>query len=262
VSTTTTNAPRVSDAPSKRVYPQLSEASHTHGRSAGLPIMRDLRVAYAFSILVAALIVVVSAAGFVFGYARLYGVGPNVAARVTPGTGGLLIPGFQALDIFNLVVGLPILIGSLWLASRGSPTGLLAWPGALFYVLYTYALYLVGAPFNALFLVYVGLVVVSAYTAIGILASVDGELVRHRLASSVPARTIGGVLVVLALLTLAQDGRGALLTTLTGDGSVDPGAHGVWIADLMIEVPSMLIGGVLPWLRQPLLNVKQNFPSN
>ena len=248
----TTDAGRARDPTNFRARLQISDAARLKDRSAGLPVTRDLRVAHAFSLLVAALIAVVSAAGWVFGYTRLYGVDPKIAAMVTPGIGGLLIPGFQALDLFNLVVGLPILIGSLWLAARGSLTGLLVWPGALFYVLYTYALYLVGAPFNALFLVYVGLVVVSVYTAIGILASVDGELVRHRLAGSVPARTIGGVLIVLAMLTLAQDGRGAVLSTLTGDGSVDPGAHGVWIADLVIEVPSMLIGGVLLWQRQPL----------
>lgn len=68
------------------------------------------------------------------------------------------MPGFLAHDGFNLVVGLPILLGSLWLARRGSLIGLLLWPGALFYVLYTYALYVVGAPFSALFLPYVALV--------------------------------------------------------------------------------------------------------
>jgi hypothetical protein len=34
--------------------------------------------------------------------------------------------------------------------------------------------------------------------------------------------------------------------------AVDPGAHAIWIGDLAIEVPAMLIGGVLLWLRQPL----------
>ena len=171
---------------------------------------------------------------------------------VTPAIGGLLVPGFQALDAFNLVVGLPILLGSLWLVWRGSLCALLVWPGALFYVLYTYTLYLVGAAFNTLFLVYVALVVVSAYTAIGILASVDGEVVRQRLSGRVPARTIGGILVVLGLLTLAQDGRGAVLTALAGGASVDPGAHRVWIADLAVEVPAMLLGGGLLWRRRPL----------
>ena len=45
---------------------------------------------------------------------------------------------------------LPILLGSMWLARRGSLAGLLLWPGALFYALYAYVPYLVGAPFGGL----------------------------------------------------------------------------------------------------------------
>lgn len=64
----------------------------------------------------------------------------------------------------------------MWLARRGSLIGLLLWPGTLFYVLYGYAFYLIGVPFNALFLLYVALVTVSTYTMIGLLASIDGEV--------------------------------------------------------------------------------------
>ena len=50
-----------------------------------------------------------------------------------------LIPGrgaarraFLANDLVNLLIGLPILLGSLELAKRGKLIGLLFWPGALF----------------------------------------------------------------------------------------------------------------------------------
>jgi len=220
--------------------------------SAGLPITRDLTLAYALSLVVAVLIAGAAAAGLVLGSAGLYGVDPKVAAGVAPSTAGVLVPGFLAQDVINLIVGLPILLGSLWLARRGSLIGLLLWPGALFYVLYTYALYLVGAPFSALFLPYVALVAVSAYTTIGIVASMDGEQVRQRLASVVPARTVGGILVGLAFLTLAQDAGGAIVTALAGGAPSDPVAHRVWIVDLAVEVPAVLAGGVLLWRRQPL----------
>ena len=58
---------------------------------------------------------------------------------------------------------------------------LLLWPGTPVYVLYTYAMYLIGAPFSPLFLVYVVLVALSAYTTIGLVASIDGVQVRERL---------------------------------------------------------------------------------
>jgi hypothetical protein len=164
---------------------------------------------------------------------------------------GLLVPGFLALDAYNLVVGVPILLVMLWLAYRGSLIGLLLWPGALFYMVYTYALYLVGTPFNVLFLAYVALVAVSAFTMIGIVANIDGEQVRQRL-GAVPARTVGAILVGLAILTLVQDASGALITALAGRAPLDPLARHVWIADLTLEVPAMLLGGVLLWQHKTL----------
>ncbi len=220
--------------------------------SASLPVKRDLTLAYILSLVVAVLIAGVSAAGFVLASAGLYGVDTKVAAGVAPSTAGVLVPGFLAQDAINLILGLPILLGSLWLARRGALIGLLLWPGALFYVLYTYTLYLVGAPFSALFLPHVALVALSAYTTIGLVANVDGDAVRQRLAGVVPARTVGGILVALALLTLAQDASGALVTALAGGTSIDPVAHRVWIVDLAIEVPAVLAGGVLLWRREML----------
>jgi len=220
--------------------------------STSLPVKRDLTLAYALSLVVALVMAGGSAAGFVLGSAGLYGVDPKLALGVAPSTAGVLVPGFLAQDAINLVLGLPILLGSLWFARRGSLIGLLLWPGALFYVLYTYALYLIGAPFNTLFLPYVALVAVSAYTTIGIVVSIDGEQVRRRLAGVVPARTVGGILVGLAFLTLAQDAGGAVVTALAGGAPIDPVAHRVWIVDLAVEVPAMLVGGVLLWRRETL----------
>ena len=220
--------------------------------STGLPVRRDLTLAYALSFVVAALVGVASAAGLVLGPAGLYGAGAKAAAGITPSTAGIVVPGFLAHDVCNLVVGPLIVLGSLWLARRGSLSGLLLWPGALFYVLYTYALYLVGAPFSGLFLVYVALVALSAFTTIGLLASIDGERVRQRLAGHVPARAVGGILVGLALLTIGQDGSGAVATALAGGTAGEPLARHVWTVDLAVEVPAVLVGGVLLWRREAL----------
>jgi hypothetical protein len=164
----------------------------------------------------------------------------------------VLIPGFRAHDVLNLIVGLPVLLGALWLTRRGSLTGLLLWPGALFYVLYTYAQYAIGAPFGVLFLSHVALTALSGYTTIGLVASIDGAAVRRRLAGRVPARTAGGILVGLALLTVAQDAGGAAATALAGGGPAAPAARHVWIVDLAVEVPAVLAGGVLLWRRARL----------
>jgi hypothetical protein len=217
-----------------------------------LPLKRDLTVAIWASLIIAFLVVVVSAAGLAWGSTGLYGVDSNQALGVRASTAGVLVPGFLAQDVFNLVVGLPILIGSLWLARRGSLMGLLLWSGALFHLVYTYAHYLIGAPFSGLFLGYAAIVVLGAYTTIGLVASFDGDTIRKRLAGAVPPRIVGGILVALALLTIGQDAFGAVATALAGDEPIDPAERGVWTADLTLAVPAMLVVGGLLWRRAAL----------
>jgi hypothetical protein len=120
------------------------------------------------------------------------------------------------------------------------------------YVLYTYAQYLLGTPFGPLFLTHVLLVVLSAYATVALLGSIDGDDVRRRLAGAVPARTVGGILVALALLTFGQDGAGAVATALGGGSPAEPLARHIWTADLTISVPATLIGGILLWRRAAL----------
>ena len=221
-------------------------------RPTGLPVRRDPAMAYRLSLAAAGLVAGVSAAGLAFGTAGLYGPDPKQASGVATSTAGILVPGFFAHDIFNLAVALPLLLATMWAARRGSAVGLLLWPGALFYLLYTYTQYLLGAPFGPLFLAHILLVVLSAYATITLLAGLDADSLRQRLAGAVPARTAGGILVALALLTLGQDASGAVATALAGGGAVEPLARHVWTADLALEVPAVLAGGVLLWQRRPL----------
>lgn len=217
-----------------------------------LPIKRDLRLAYRASGAIALLVVVVSARGLAWGSTSLYGADQNRSLGVSSSTAGVLVPGFLAQDIFNLVVGLPILVAALWLARRSSLIGLLLWPGALFYLGYTYVHYLVGAPFSALFLGYVAIVALSAYTTIGMVLSIDGDIVRQRLSGAVRPKLVGGLLMGLALLTVGQDASGAVATALAGGTLIVPLARGVWVADLTLGVPAMLIVGGLLWRRVSL----------
>jgi hypothetical protein len=200
------------------------------------PVTRDLTLAYGVSVLVALLMSVASVAGLLYG-SHLY-----PASQVSGSTG---------TDALNLVVGLPILLGAMWFAHRGSLIGLLCWPGALFYVLYVYTFYVLEVPFNILFLPYVVLVTLSVYTTIGLVASIDGEAVRRRLSGGVPARTTGGLLILIALLFMIVDGF-LIVTTLASRAPVDATTHASWIADFTVELPALLIVGILLWRREAL----------
>lgn len=236
----------------RSVRVRRAEKDHQSEPPALSPIRHSLDVAYVLTFVIAVLMAGVSAAGLVLGPAGIYG-DPGAAAALTPAIAGVLVPGFLAHDALNLAIGVPIVLGVLWLARRGSLIGLLLWPGTVFYVLYTYTTYVVGAPFSILFLPHLTLVVLSAYTTIAVVATIDRERMRQQLAAVVPARTVGGILVGLALLTLAQDGLGAVVAAFAAAGAaVAPVARHIWTADLAVEVPAILLGGVLLWRRNAL----------
>jgi len=78
-----------------------------------LPIKRDLTLAYRLSLAVAVLMAGASAAGIVLGSAGLYGADPRLALGVSEAEAGLLLPGLLGQDLLNLVVGAPLLLGSM-----------------------------------------------------------------------------------------------------------------------------------------------------
>ncbi len=194
-------------------------------------VKHDLKLAYASSLIIAILM----AAGSITSILYWNTIYPASKASSSVGS-----------DAFNLVAILPILLISMGLAYRGSLIGLLLWPGTLFYVLYIYAFLVIGVPFNALFLLYIALAVLSAYTIIGLITSVNGDAVCQRLVRVVPKRAASGVLVVLAVLFIAMDAY-AVVSALTSHISVDVQTQSPWIIDLTVECPALLIGGILLW---------------
>ena len=59
----------------------------------------------------------------------------------------------QGQDVVSLLVAVGLVV--LALPARLTPTRFLAWLGLLAYVVYSYAIYLIGVPMNQVFLVYV-----------------------------------------------------------------------------------------------------------
>jgi hypothetical protein len=118
-------------------------------------------------------------------------------------------------------------------------------------VLYVYVPYVIGVPFNVLFLPYLVLVALSAYTLIGLVASIDGEVVRQRLTGVVPARTSGGILAGLAILIIVRQ-IAVIVTALTSQTPVDTPELPSWIADFTLPIPLLLVSGILLWRREAL----------
>lgn len=201
-----------------------------------LPITRDLTLAFVASLLIALIMAIVSAAGLLF-QSDIY---PEEE----------LIQAFVAVDVVNLVMGVPILLGSMWLARRGRLIGLLLWPGALFFVIYNYIVYVFGMPLHWIYPLYLTLLALSIYTTINLVASIDGQAIQERLAGSVPTRAIGGTLAALGVLFLFL-AIGELTGSLVNQTAVPETERALWVTDFLIS-PAWIIGGVLLWRRRAL----------
>ena len=88
-------------------------------------------------------------------------------------------------DVVNLTIGLPIILGSVFLTMGKKLIGLLLWPGALFFILYNYLIYVLAMPFNLAFLLDLTLVTLSLYTTIALIACIDGESIKKKLSGKV-----------------------------------------------------------------------------
>ena len=159
-------------------------------------------------------------------------------------------------DFVSLVFGVPLLLVSEHLARRGSIRGLLAWLGGLGYVTYSY-LYIFGIAYNPLFLVYLALLVTSAYTLIRALIGLDPVQVWASFDEAAPTKTVARFLAGFGVVLGALWGVQAILATVTGDApeSVISSGHPtavVFILDLGLVVPLFWIGGRMlrrgePW---------------
>jgi hypothetical protein len=215
---------------------ELKNMNSNQERIASLPNRHNLTLAYAFSLVITLLMTTAAIAGILY---------PNIIYPTDE-----LLQSFMPNDMINLFIGVPILLGSMWLARRGQLIGLLFWPGALFYVLYNYFAYIFAMPFNVMFLLYLSLVTLSAYTIIGLVASIDGTAVKQRLTGIVPERAAGGVLAGLGIL-FSLRAISVMVAALVNQTPIATIELSVLISDFIIS-PALIIGGVLLWRREAL----------
>lgn len=154
-----------------------------------------------------------------------------------------------ANDLANLVIGVPVLLGSMWLSKRDELAGLLLWPGALMYTFYNYFAYMVSVPPSWVYLSYPLIVCLSFYSTIAIAASIDRHGIQMRLRGSVPERLSGGVLIILGGFVIIRVFAVFVTAILEGTG-IAPTDFAVLLADLLIS-PAWVIGGSALWRKTP-----------
>jgi hypothetical protein len=201
--------------------------------SSELPLKMDVMNARAVSVFVAFLMGILSLAGLLFSD-RLYPSEEQVQS-------------FLANDVVNLLIGVPMLLGSIWLTRRARVVGLLLWPGALLYVAYIYLVYAFGRPVDWLTPAYVALVVLSAYNTRDLMTGIDRESVRARLNGAVPVRLTGWVLVVFGGAFFFR-AAGVLAGAIVEGNALPLSEIGLLVADLAIS--ALWIAGGIAMLRR------------
>jgi hypothetical protein len=99
-----------------------------------------------------------------------------------------------------LLVAVPLLVGSMLAARRGSVRGLLLWLGALAYLAYNAVMLLLGTPFNAAFLAYDATLGLAVWTAVVLLHRIDAAAVAARFTPGLRVRWVAVLVWVVAAL--------------------------------------------------------------
>lgn len=160
----------------------------------------------------------------------------------------------QAQDLVTLLVGLPLLLVSAWLAGHAVLRGGLLLTGTLGYFLYTYTSLAFGAAYNPLFLVYVALFSLSLFAFVLSMMSFDLTTLPQHFSDHLPRRSIAALLFVTGgFLLLAWLGRIApsLFTNQPPVGLGHATTLFIQVLDLGLIVPLALLAGWLLLRRSP-----------
>ncbi len=193
------------------------------------------KIIYINSIFIALLAIIVTLSG-------LMGKGTYINDTVS------VVAQMMGQDLITLIIGVPILLGSLYLISQNSLRGRLIWMGTIFYFLYTYASMSFLASYNSLFLVYVVLFGLSLYTFLGELVSLDIKNIKESFNPGKINKITAAYLVIMGLILALMWLKMILESVFTGNAPVSLESYTTLVIqalDLGVVVPAALLTGYL-----------------
>lgn len=160
-------------------------------------------------------------------------------------------------DFISLVIVLPTLIVSAFLASRGSTRARLIWFGGLIYLVYTYVVAAFDTSFNSFFLVYVALLGCSLYALIGGLVTSNMPDIREDFTEKTPIKAVSIYMAVLAVLfyflwlseIVPALLAGGIPQSIQDNGTATNAVH---VLDMAWILPAFGITAVSLWRKQAL----------
>ena len=209
----------------------MSTATHTT-----LPLRQEITRPRVNSFIIAILMTIMSLMGLIF---------PEFAYKTDT-----LVQTLFPNDVVNILIGLPFLLGSIWLVGREKLVGLLLWPGALLFIIYNYVAYIIGRSLDLLSIIYLALVLFSAFVFYDLLQRIDSNNLKLQLSGRVAEKLAAWFLLIFGILFILRaifefTGAGANTTQIL---MVE---IGVLIADVLISV-LWVVGGILLLRQKPL----------
>jgi len=153
-----------------------------------------------------------------------------------------LAQAFLVNDVLNLVVGIPVMLVPLWLANKRKLTGVLLWPGALFYVVYNYLIYALAMPLNLFYLFFPVMVGLAAIGILLLLKDMDVQALQTQLGEGIPAKLGGGVLILLGIGFISR------AVGMMAGGNQTHVEMAIHISDIVLSI-GWVVGGISLWRR-------------
>ncbi|MFL0269087.1 hypothetical protein [Candidatus Clostridium radicumherbarum] len=158
-----------------------------------------------------------------------------------------------AQDIVTIIVGVPLLVVSLYLSRKDLLKGRLLLAGTLGYFLYTYTSYCFVWMYNSLFLIYVILMSSSFFAFLLTMMSFDMESLKISFNEKLPVRLLGSFFIFLGT-AIGLMWLGRIVPSLI-NGSEPVGIEQyttlpIQALDLGFIVPTAIISGVLTIKRE------------
>lgn len=153
-----------------------------------------------------------------------------------------------------LVGGVPVLLASVYLVSRGSWRAVFFWFGSMFYLAYNAFLLLFLTPINNLFLLYLATQSLSVFAIFMLYSAIDRDRLVARI-RALPHRAMAVYIWVLVALNALAWLRVAVPTVLSDDPlslveGTGVATNAVYVQDLAFWLPMMALAAWWLWNRR------------
>lgn len=178
----------------------------------------------------------------------IYGKGLYRNDSVTVASQGI------AQDIVTVILGIPLLLASLYFSRKGLLKGKFLLSGTLAYFLYTYTSYSFLWMYNSLFLIYIILMSTSFFAFLLTMLSFEIEKLPLYFNKKLPVKFLGGFFI-FAGITIGLMWLGRIIPSLLSH-SIPPGLEHyttlpIQALDLAFIVPIAILSGILIINKQP-----------